>query len=38
MIFQSGIKSVFYKEEYRDTAGIDFLEKGGINVNHYQKT
>lgn len=35
MIFQSGIKSVFYKEEYRDAAGIDFLEKGGVNVTRY---
>ena len=37
MIFQSGIKNVFYRDSYRDTKGIDFLEKGGINVNHYQK-
>jgi len=35
MIFQSGIKSVFYKEEYRDTAGIDFLSKGGVDVTRY---
>jgi dCMP deaminase len=35
MIFQSGIKSVFYKEEYRDTAGIDFLTKGGVDVTRY---
>lgn len=35
MIFQSGIKSVFYKEEYRDTAGIAFLTKGGVDVTRY---
>jgi dCMP deaminase len=35
MIFQSGIKSVFYKEEYRDTQGIDFLTKGGVDVTRY---
>jgi dCMP deaminase len=35
MIFQSGIKSVFYKEEYRDTQGIDFLAKGGVDVTRY---
>jgi deoxycytidylate deaminase len=35
MIFQSGIKSVFYKEEYRDTQGIDFLSKGGVDVTRY---
>jgi dCMP deaminase len=32
MIFQSGIKSVFYRDTYRDAAGIEFLEKGGVNV------
>lgn len=35
MIFQSGIKSVYYRDSYRDSAGIDFLEKGGISVNQY---
>lgn len=35
MIFQSGIKSVFYKEEYRDTHGVDFLTKGGVDVTRY---
>ena len=37
MIFQSGIKNVFYRDSYRDTKGIDFLTKGGINVNQYTK-
>lgn len=37
MIFQSGIKNVFYRDSYRDTKGVDFLEKGGINVNQYNK-
>ena len=32
MIFQSGIKNVYYRDSYRDTKGIDFLEKGGITV------
>lgn len=35
MIFQSGIMSVFYKEEYRSMQGIDFLTKGGVNVTRY---
>jgi dCMP deaminase len=35
MIFQSGIKSVYYRDSYRDSAGIDFLTKGGVNVIHY---
>ena len=29
-IYQSGIKEVYYDREYRDSAGIDFLEKSGI--------
>jgi len=32
MIYQSGIKEVFYGEDYRDTKGIDFLYKCGIPV------
>ena len=35
MIFQSGIKSVFYRDTYRDEAGIEFLEKGGVSVTKY---
>lgn len=35
MIFQSGIKSVFYRDSYRDTAGVDFLSKGGVSVTQY---
>ena len=37
MIFQSGIKNVFYRDSYRDSKGVDFLTKGGINVNQYTK-
>ena len=32
MIFQSGIKEVFYEEDYRDDGGIVFLNKCGITV------
>ena len=32
MIFQRGIKEVFYAEDYRDDAGISFLNKCGITV------
>ena len=32
MIFQTGIKEVFYAEDYRDDAGISFLNKCGITV------
>lgn len=33
LILQSGIKNVYYSEEYRDTEGINFLKLSGINVN-----
>lgn len=33
LIYQSGIRRVYYGENYRDDAGIKFLEKSGIEVN-----
>ena len=32
LIYQSGISSVFYRNSYRDVAGIEFLEKSGVEV------
>ena len=32
LIYQSGIKSVWYGSAYRDTSGIEFLEKSGVAV------
>jgi dCMP deaminase len=32
LIYQSGITSVFYKESYRSTQGIDFLTKSKVDV------
>jgi dCMP deaminase len=32
LIYQSGIGSVIYRNNYRDTSGIEFLEKSGIEV------
>ena len=32
LIYQSGIGRVYYGENYRDDAGIQFLEKSGITV------
>ena len=32
IIHQSGINSVYYRNSYRDTNGIDFLKQCGINV------
>ena len=35
-IYQAGIKEVYYANEYRDTAGIEFLQKCGILVERYK--
>ena len=32
LIYQSGISSVFYRNSYRDVAGLNFLTKSGIEV------
>ena len=32
LIYQSGINSVFYRNSYRDDAGINFLTKSGVEV------
>ena len=32
MIYGAGIKTVYYRDSYRDTAGIDFLENCNIEV------
>ena len=32
LIFQSGIRRVFYSENYRDDSGVKFLEKSGVQV------
>jgi dCMP deaminase len=33
LIYQSGINSVFYRQDYRSSQGIDFLKKSGVDVN-----
>lgn len=37
LIFQSGIKQVFYAEDYRIASGIDFLKKSNIKVTKVDK-
>jgi len=32
LIHQSGIKRVVYQKDYRDTSGVDFLVKAGVEV------
>ncbi|WBX74772.1 dCMP deaminase family protein [Tenacibaculum pacificus] len=34
LIHQAGIKRVVYAQDYKDTSGIDFLEKAGIELLH----
>lgn len=33
LVYQSGIKQVFYRDNYRSTSGIDFLKQAGVIVN-----
>ena len=35
LVYQSGISSVYYRNQYRNTDGIDFLKKANIEVIHY---
>ena len=32
MIYQSGINTVYYRDSYRTTDGVDFLKKSGVKV------
>ncbi|MFN3941695.1 MAG: deoxycytidylate deaminase [Flavobacterium sp.] len=34
LIHQAGIVRVVYAEKYKDTSGIDFLEKAGVEVEY----
>lgn len=37
LIIQAGIKRVVYLNEYKDTAGIDFLKDFGIEIKHIEE-
>lgn len=37
-IYSSGISKVYYKNEYRSTQGIEFLQKCGVEVTKYEQT
>ncbi|MFT6748167.1 MAG: dCMP deaminase [Flavobacterium sp.] len=37
LIHQSGIKRVVYKDGYKDTSGIEFLKKAGVEVSQIQE-
>lgn len=34
LIHQAGIKRVVYANAYKDTSGLDFLEKAGVEIKH----
>lgn len=34
LIHQSGIKRVVYANAYKDTSGLDFLSKAGVEINY----
>jgi dCMP deaminase len=36
LIIQAGIKRVVYSNQYKDTAGIDFLTEFGIELKHIE--
>ena len=36
LIYQSGIKRVYFGMAYRDDAGVKFLQQSGIKVEHVQ--
>lgn len=35
LIYQSGISKLYYRDQYRDSSGLDFLTKSGVNVEQY---
>lgn len=37
LIHQSGIKRVVYLNKYKDTTGIDFLEKAGVELTYLKE-
>ena len=36
LIYQSGIKSVYYRDTYRSEDGLNFLKKCNVEINHVQ--
>jgi len=38
LIYQSGIRRVWYGAAYRDSAGIEFLQKSGIEITQHDNT
>jgi dCMP deaminase len=38
LIYQSGIKSVYYRDAYRNDDGLNFLKQGDVNVHQYSNS
>ena len=38
LIYQSGIRRVFYSDNYRDDSGVKFLQKSGVWVEQHNRT
>ena len=36
LVYQSGIATVYYKNKYRSTQGLEFLNKSGVEVIHHR--
>lgn len=34
-IYQSGITKLYYRDTYRDTNGLEFLKRGGVEIEQY---
>jgi dCMP deaminase len=37
LIYQSGINSVLYRDSYRSTEGVEFLNKSGVEVKQIEE-
>lgn len=37
LIYQSGINTVYYRDQYRSDAGLKFLELSGVNVHQHKQ-
>lgn len=35
LIYQSGISTLYYRDQYRDDSGLKFLKQGDVNVHQY---
>jgi dCMP deaminase len=36
LMYQAGVKNVYFKTHYRDDTGLDFLKQGNVNVYQYR--